>query len=173
MVDDQAEVLSSTRSVLEREGHHVLSAASGEEALAILRSSQVQLVLVDYFMPGMDAEALIRNIHAQDTGVQILLQTGSVGVPPQQILRALDIQGYYEKSDGPDRLRLWVDVVLKAYILGQKARDTEQLTARLQQKEEQLEQLEELVAERTAEFVQAKSELEQTVAELQQARQMV
>jgi hypothetical protein len=43
----------------------------------------------------------------------------------------------------------------------------------LQQKEEQLEQLEELVAERTAEFVQAKSELEQTVAELQQARQMV
>ena len=174
MVDDQAEVLSSTRGVLEGEGHYVLSAASGEEALAILRSSQVQLILVDYCMPGMDAEALIRNIHARDTGVQILLQTRyPPRVPPQQILRALDIQGYHEKSDGPDRLLLWVDVALKAYLLGQKARDTEQLTARLQQKKELLEQLEELVAERTAEFVQAKSELEQTVAGLQQARQMV
>lgn len=174
VVDDQAEVLSSTRSVLEREGHHVLSAASGEEALVILRSSQVQLIMFDYFMPGLDGEALIRTIHAQGTGVQILLQTGCApGMPPQQILRMLDVQGYHEKSDGPDRLRLWVDVALKAYLLGQKSRETEQLTARLQQKEELLEQLEELVAERTAEFAQAKSELEQTVAELQRARQIV
>ena len=174
VVDDQAEVLSATRSVLEGEGHHVLTATSGEEALAILRSSRVQLILVDYFMPGMDGEALIRNIQTRDTGVQILLQTGyAPGVPPQHTLRLLDIQGYHEKSDGPDRLRLWVEVALKAYLLGQKARDTEQLTARLQQKEELVEQLEELVAERTAELIQAKSELEQTVIELQQVRQVV
>ncbi len=53
VVDDQEETLVSNRLLLEREGHHVLTALSGEEALRLFRPGEANLVIVDYFMPRM------------------------------------------------------------------------------------------------------------------------
>ena len=49
VVDDQEETLVSNRLLLEREGHQVLTALSGEEALRLFRPEEVNLVIVDYF----------------------------------------------------------------------------------------------------------------------------
>ncbi len=107
VIDDQEEMLSSTRSVLERDGHQVLTARGGADALALFQPGRIHLVLVDYFMPGMDGETVVRRLRTRDPEVQILLQTGYAGeIPPRQMMRSLDIQGYHDKSDGPDRLRL-------------------------------------------------------------------
>ena len=116
VVDDQVETLTSVRMLLEREGHRVLTADSGAGALTLLASEPVHLMLVDYFMPVMNGEELIRHVRAQDSLVQIVLQTGYAGEkPPRDMLRRLAIQGYHDKSDGPERLLLWVDVALKAH----------------------------------------------------------
>ncbi len=116
VVDDQVETLTSVRMLLEREGHRVLTAEGGAEALALLAREPVQLVLVDYFMPVMNGEELIARVRERDTLVQIVLQTGYAGEkPPREMLRRLAIQGYHDKSDGPERLLLWVDVALKAH----------------------------------------------------------
>jgi len=116
VVDDQVDTLASVRMLLEREGHRVLTAGSGAEALGLLGHEQVQLALVDYFMPVMDGEELIGRVRERDLLVQIVLQTGYAGEkPPREMLARLAIQGYHDKSDGPERLLLWVDVALKAY----------------------------------------------------------
>ena len=116
VVDDQVETLTSVRMLLEREGHRVLTADSGTGALALLETEPVHLMLIDYFMPVMNGEELIRRVRARDAVVQIVLQTGYSGEkPPRDMLRRLAIQGYHDKSDGPDRLLLWVDVSLKAH----------------------------------------------------------
>ncbi|HJQ84766.1 MAG TPA: hybrid sensor histidine kinase/response regulator [Candidatus Binatia bacterium] len=116
VVDDQVDTLTSVRMLLEREGHRVLTAESGSAALALLGTEPVQLALVDYFMPVMNGEELIDRIRERDRLVQIVLQTGYAGEkPPREMLRRLAIQGYHDKSDGPERLLLWVDVALKAY----------------------------------------------------------
>jgi signal transduction histidine kinase len=116
VVDDQVDTLASVRMLLEREGHRVLTAEGGSAALALLGVEPVQLALVDYFMPVMSGEELIRRVRVRDSLVQIVLQTGYAGEkPPREMLRRLAIQGYHDKSDGPDRLLLWVDVALKAY----------------------------------------------------------
>jgi signal transduction histidine kinase len=117
VVDDQTETLVSLRMVLEREGHRVLTAASAEEALAVHEQEPVQLMLVDYFMPVTTGEELIARVRERgDQLVQIVLQTGYAGEkPPRDMLRRLAIQGYHDKSDGPERLLLWVDVAFKAY----------------------------------------------------------
>jgi signal transduction histidine kinase len=116
VVDDQVETLGSVRLLLEREGHRVLTAESGAAALALLAHEPVQLLLVDYFMPVMNGEELIGRVRERDALVQIVLQTGYAGEkPPREMLRRLAIQGYHDKSDGPDRLLLWVDVALKAH----------------------------------------------------------
>lgn len=116
VVDDHEEMLQSTRLLLEREGHRVLTAASGAHALALLEREPVQLLLVDWCMPEMSGEQLITAARSRDALLQIVLQTGYAGdTPPRELLRRLAIQGHHDKGDGAERLLLWVDVALKTW----------------------------------------------------------
>jgi DNA-binding response OmpR family regulator len=54
VVDDESSVRSSLREILEQEGHEVVTAASGEEALSKLREGRFDLILVDLKMEGID-----------------------------------------------------------------------------------------------------------------------
>src|SRR5205814_5963852 len=64
--------------------------------------------------------------------VQIILQTGYAGEePPRVMLAELDIQGYHDKADDPERLLLWVDVALKAHRLVKTLRERERAQAEL------------------------------------------
>lgn len=132
VVDDQEEMLRSTKRLLEREGHRVLVASSGPEALELFRTERPQLLTVDYFMPGMTGEELIRQIRREDETVQILLQTGYSGEKPaREMLDRLDIQGYHDKNDGADRFLVWVRVCLKAHRHLQCVREAERLKGEL------------------------------------------
>jgi two-component system, cell cycle response regulator len=120
LVDDQQDYLTSTATLIAREGHDVLTATSGSQALDLLRAEHVDLVLLDYYMPGgMTGEDVVRELRTFNTFVQVILQTGYAGeYPAREMLQRLDIQGYHDKSDGPDRLILWVDAGLKvAYMV--------------------------------------------------------
>ena len=115
LVDDSAEYLQASRRILERDGHDVLTAESGFEALALLREREVDLVLVDYLMPGMSGEAFVRELRQFRPATQVILQTGYADEhPPRELLRRLDVQGLHDKSEGPQKLALWVDVGLRA-----------------------------------------------------------
>jgi signal transduction histidine kinase len=132
VVDDQEEALTSVRRLLEREGHSVLTANSGVQALALLHSHTVDVMLVDYFMPRMTGEQLVRETRQFDPYVQIVLLTGYAGEkPPRAMLAELDIQGYHNKADGPDKLLLWVDVACKAQHTIQALREGERLRREL------------------------------------------
>jgi signal transduction histidine kinase len=132
VVDDQPETLESLRTLLEREGHDVLVAESGEVALELFKQHDVHLLLVDYFMPRMNGEQLVRAVRHFDPFVQIILQTGYSGEkPPRVMLAELDIQGYHDKSEGPERLLLWVDVALKTQTLIERLRERERLQGEL------------------------------------------
>jgi len=115
LADDDPEYLEATRLLLAAEGHEVLTAASGPAALEVLREREVDLVLLDYFMPGMNGEEVVSRLREFDPRTQVVLQTGySEEQPPRSLLRRLDIQGYFDKSEGPERLLLWTDAALKA-----------------------------------------------------------
>src|SRR5438876_1039699 len=123
-VDDQQDSLVSVRNLLEREGHRVLIAESGEQALAVLKTTEVSLMIVDYVMPRMNGAQLVRAVRSFDPFVQIILQTGYAGEePPRVMLAELDIQGYHDKADDPERLLLWVDVALKTHRLVKALRE--------------------------------------------------
>ncbi|MFI5399141.1 MAG: response regulator [Candidatus Binatia bacterium] len=129
IVDDQEETLTSVRGLLEREGHRVLTAECGERALALFKQHEVDLLLVDYVMPRMNGPELVRKIRSLDPFAQIILQTGYSGArPPRTAVADLDIQGYHDKADGPEKLLLWVDIGLKIRRLIKQLR--EQLTGR-------------------------------------------
>jgi len=61
-VDDLQENRELVARNLTRSGHFVVTAASGEEALRTLAETDVDVVLLDLFMPGMDGHEVLRRI---------------------------------------------------------------------------------------------------------------
>ncbi len=65
IVDDDALMRRSLSFNLEQAGFHVSSAGSAEDALAMVRQSPPELVLLDIGLPGMDGLEAIRHIKDQ------------------------------------------------------------------------------------------------------------
>ncbi len=65
-VDDQPQNLRLLDAVLSPRGYRVIQAASGEEALRVLSESDVDLVLLDVVMPGIDGYEVCRQIRTNE-----------------------------------------------------------------------------------------------------------
>jgi len=132
IVDDQPETLRLLTRLLERDGHRILCAADGKEALSLLTEHAVHVMVVDYLLPDMTGAEVIEQSRAIDDCVQIVLQTGYPSAfPPRELLRTLAIQGYHDKADGPDKLLHWVDVACRAYTVLARSRHSEHLKEQL------------------------------------------
>ncbi len=89
VVDDQPPNIRLLDAVLSPRGYRVLRAASGEEALDLLRDEQPHLVLLDILMPGMDGYEVCRRIREDpDTAfLPVVMVTAS---DTQQKVRAIE-----------------------------------------------------------------------------------
>ena len=78
VVDDDLLLRSMAVKALVHAGFHVLDAGSGEQALARFDEAQVDLVLLDVMMPGMDGYEVCRHIRARPLGARlpVLMLTG-------------------------------------------------------------------------------------------------
>ncbi len=78
-VDDQQENRELVARNLSRSGHIVITAASGEEALRALEQSDVDVVLLDLLMPGMDGREVLRRIkeHPEWRATPVIVISGS------------------------------------------------------------------------------------------------
>ena len=63
-VDDSKAVRLTVALTLRQAGHRVVEAASGEDALELLKTEKVDLIISDFNMPGMDGSQLVRHLKA-------------------------------------------------------------------------------------------------------------
>ncbi|BCJ97657.1 response regulator transcription factor [Anaerocolumna chitinilytica] len=63
-VDDEEHILELLAYNLERDGYRVLKAESGEHALEILAAEKVDIVLLDWMLPGIDGIEVLRRIRS-------------------------------------------------------------------------------------------------------------
>ncbi len=75
VVEDDTEVREAVRRYLISQGHHVVEAANGIEALAQLKVQTVDLVLTDIDMPEMHGIELIQNLRQEMPDVPIVVMT--------------------------------------------------------------------------------------------------
>jgi DNA-binding response OmpR family regulator len=75
VVEDEADLRELLHLQLAREGYEVLECARGEEGLALLEKEPVDLILLDWMLPGMSGVDLARAIRLQAREVPILMLT--------------------------------------------------------------------------------------------------
>ena len=62
IIDDVASIRGIIESVLQKYGHRVFQASSGEEALQLAKTRRMHLAITDVNMPGMDGITLISKL---------------------------------------------------------------------------------------------------------------
>ena len=85
VVDDEPSILTVRRLVFESRGYLVLTAEGGKEALALMKTTPVDVVILDYKMPEMDGEETAIRIRSLHGSVPIILSSGCVSLPAQLI----------------------------------------------------------------------------------------
>jgi CheY-like chemotaxis protein len=78
LVDDEEIVIGVGKQMLERLGFSVLIARNGQEALDVLKNNpdDVDLVLLDMIMPGMEAGDAYDQLKAINPAIKVILSSG-------------------------------------------------------------------------------------------------
>jgi CheY-like chemotaxis protein len=76
IVDDDELFRTMLEAMLAKEGHQVLTASTGSEALARLESTSPDLIMTDILMPDGDGIELITALNQQQRGIPIIAMSG-------------------------------------------------------------------------------------------------
>ena len=104
IADDDMDVLSALRNVLESEGFQVVSANDGEQALMTALSERPSLLIVDVLMPGMDGFQMMRAMrqHATLMRVPVIFYTGNYfDDRDRELARRLGVARFLQKPLSP------------------------------------------------------------------------
>jgi len=113
LVDDLPENLISLKAILERPDYRLVSATSGQEALALVLRERFALALIDIAMPGMNGLEVAVHLKELERSRDIpIIFVTAFGNDPQEIHRAYAAGGadYLVKPLDPDIVRKKVAV---------------------------------------------------------------
>ena len=96
-MDDEPGILATRQAILECEGYAVLSAADGDQAFVLLSSHSIDLVLLDYVMPGMNGGAVCREMKKVKPHVPVIMV--SANLVDGDTLKRVD--HFISKGDSP------------------------------------------------------------------------
>ncbi len=77
VADDEAEIRDLLHLYLEKDGYDVVEAEDGAQALSLLQTEEMDLVILDIMMPGIDGYRVLRNIREKNNIPVIMLSARS------------------------------------------------------------------------------------------------
>ncbi len=106
VADDEEGVRSFVAEALEREGHEVVQAADGAEALAAAREEPFDVVITDLQMPRLDGMSLVRALRTEQPDVELVVLTAFGDVATAVEAMKLGVFDYLQKPlSGPAAVR--------------------------------------------------------------------
>ncbi len=99
VVDDESQVLKSTTHLLKGYGYRTLAAGSGQEALKLHaeRGSEINAVVTDLMMPGLDGLGLAEALRRRAPALPIIVMTGLLTGQTRQRINAAGLTSILAK----------------------------------------------------------------------------
>lgn len=112
VVDDEKDVTMSLKGFFTALGHDMLTALDGKEALRIIDTIPLDLVLLDIKMPGIDGIQILKHIRAKKPKTKVIVITAYDKEVKEEVEK-LGIDGFFAKpidlSKLIDRIRYVLD----------------------------------------------------------------
>lgn len=114
IADDDPDIVALVQIALERGGHRTVTAADGEEALAVARADRPALAVLDVAMPRRDGLSVARALRADPAtaGIRIIVLTAAVQPADAVAAREAGADAYVKKPFSPKDLAARVDELL-------------------------------------------------------------
>lgn len=112
VVDDEFEIVKVVRAYLEQNGFRVLTASDGQQALAIFRHAQPDLIILDLNLPSLDGLDVCRSIR-RESNVPIIMLTARVEETDRLIGLEIGADDYMLKPFSPREVVARVRAVLR------------------------------------------------------------
>lgn len=112
IVDDEADVCETIKSVLEKEGYKVVTASSGKECLKKIRKENYKLILLDIMMPELSGYDLLKLLRLR---MDNLFPLAYISIIPQEEVNLRDIDGFIQKPFENRELIRKVNSIVKKF----------------------------------------------------------
>lgn len=115
VVDDDPQIVRLIRSYLEQSAYQVQTAADGESALQMLRSSRPDLMILDVMLPGRDGWQIIHAVRndAQLASLPIIMLTARIEDTDRIVGLEMGADDYMTKPFNPREVLARVRAVLR------------------------------------------------------------
>lgn len=130
IADDEPEIRQLLRLYLEKDGYHVLEAEDGIKAVSLLQNHEIDFVLLDIMMPGLNGYQVLRKIR-ETSNIPVMILSAK-GADEDKIL-GLDLgaDDYLSKPFNPLEAMARINSnIRRFYSLGAKSAALKELTVR-------------------------------------------
>ncbi|MBL7050445.1 MAG: sigma-54-dependent Fis family transcriptional regulator [Nitrospira sp.] len=117
VVEDDDVLLKTLSEVFSRKGFHVLSAASGAEALALAKSNRIDLALLDLKLPDMNGLAVLEGLRELDETITVIVMTAYPDIKTAISAMKAGANDYINKPFELDELKLIVEKSVETITL--------------------------------------------------------
>ena len=87
IIDDEQQIRSMLKLMLERDGHEVAEAPDGNEAIRLYRQNPADLIITDLIMPNQDGIGMIIALKKEFPDVKIIAMSGGGLNKPEGYLK--------------------------------------------------------------------------------------
>jgi DNA-binding response OmpR family regulator len=115
VIEDELEIIKLVRAYLEKAGFIVVTATDGQEALAVFRHENPNLVILDLNLPGMDGLDVCRALR-RDSDVPIIMLTARLEETDRLIGLELGADDYIVKPFSPREVVARARAVLRRTV---------------------------------------------------------
>ena len=113
LVDDDAEIVESMRTVLESRGYQILVARDGNQGLALAEGEDPDLVVLDMMMPKRSGFLVLEKLRrSRPNPMRVIMITANEGSRHKAYAEMLGVDDYIRKPFAMDRLLESVDRLL-------------------------------------------------------------
>jgi DNA-binding response OmpR family regulator len=113
LVDDDAEIVESMRTVLESRGYSILVARDGNQGLALAEGEEPDLVVLDMMMPKRSGFLVLEKLRrSRPNPMRVIMITANEGSRHKAYAEMLGVDDYIRKPFAMDRLLESVDRLL-------------------------------------------------------------